>query len=220
MPIVAKPALDTLPTDARWKYVDPEDIVRCTALWVDPEAPVTDQHKTTGIRFKSFGVRWSGVVRSGVSFTMAPGGFLLTVPTVIQQFSLKSLSTQQRAAMNKILKLHKAKCIGRVQLAQYWGQLSPEEWGKKRSPLSAYLANATLAIKIRNMSLSDAQAYLDGTAGSGSKWAISKTAMHSQMIQAMALQWAKDTNNSTVLGNLSWTLHRLWHQRPRPRRWN
>ena len=148
-------------------------------------------------------------MRSSVSFTMAPGGFLMTVPTVIQQFSLKSLSAQQRAAIKIIPKLDKAKCIGRVQLAQYWGQVSPDKWGKKRSPLSAFLANATLASQNRNMSLSDAKTYFDGTASPGSKWAITKTAMHSQMVQAMALQGAKDTNNTTVWGNLSWKLEKM-----------
>ena len=49
MPIVTKPALDTLPTDSRWKYVEPDDIVRCRVLWVDPEAPDTDLHKSTGM---------------------------------------------------------------------------------------------------------------------------------------------------------------------------
>uniref|UniRef100_A0A7S1JE16 Uncharacterized protein n=1 Tax=Eutreptiella gymnastica TaxID=73025 RepID=A0A7S1JE16_9EUGL len=156
MPTV-KPTLETLPADSRWRHISPETIVRCTAVWQDPDAPEGDLHTHSGLRFRTFGVRWSGSINSGVSFTGAPGGFLLTVPSVLQQYSLKVLSQPQVEALKALPGLARITTISRQDLVAYWVNMSVADWGIKKPLLVGKISNKSLAAKLSHAAHTDAK---------------------------------------------------------------
>ena len=201
----AKPTLETLPADSRWRHISPDTIVRCTSVWQDPDAPEGDLHTLTGLRFRTFGVRWSGSINSGVSFTGAPGGFLLTVLSVLQQYSLKVLPQPQVEALKALPGLAGTTSISRQDLVAYWVNMSVADWAIKKPLSVGKISNKSLAGKLSHAAHTDAKPYFDGSASPGSKWAITKAAMHAQMLTAMALQWAQDHETETVLGPRVWT---------------